>query len=77
MVVRQHGFEIKNLQTLIAVLGVQLVNVRVWVDVNDVEVEVEDDVRVVVNQYNRNLASLSALELPLLESISSPGSSLR
>ena len=77
MVVRQHGFEIKNLQTLIAVLGVQLVNVRVWVDVNDVEVEVEDDVRVVVNQYNRNLASLSALELPLLESISSSGSSLR
>ena len=75
--VRQHGFEIKNLQALIAVLGVQLVNVTVWVDVYDVEVVVEDDVRVVVNQYNRNLASLSALELPLLESISSPGSSLR
>ena len=75
--VRQHVFEIKHLQALIAVLGVQLVNVTVWVDVNDVEVVVEDDVRVVVNQYNRNLASLSALELPLLESISSSGSSLR
>ena len=67
----------KNLQTLSAAEGEHDVSVSVCVDVNVDDVVVDDAVMVVVNQYSKNLASLSLSwsVSSLVESISSSCSS--